>query len=551
MSPGQILALVENETLYKEANPLANPLAIFELGSYYFDSLDLAGDAIAVCGGEWFPTLAWGTGGTPARPLGGGYGTTWTSNTVAAPAPGQIIRYAYNSAATLDKHYFITDYVDMGGYTPANTDDPWIQLDLPRLGLALRDDITASSPGAGGKLYINKGDAGCTEGLLTTGTIQIGLEQISYSARSTDSVTVSARGTGGTTAAAHKAADLVRVVDTDGTATEGYLVQKISWQRHGKSPYPSEFRIRRSNGDSARVPEDNNHDQDYEQLVYVSGYTQSDYEATLSPSRRTTIIIIEIDRMNIDPSRPRINTIKAIADAAQFDSSQVLPDGTTAGALIARILANAGAASNTIIVEAGTVDVGDLTTAAGDSAWSVAADVAAKSATLIDAERGGTIRIKANTLPAGTLSATYAVTNVVAAQVELAQASAKPYGQAKLPYILPDGTKGTAYYPSSIAFAAAPILELAEARYATAGAAAIAARRAYIMAKYPTQFVVELAEPNLALRPGTVASFAWQFASDMQPVSRIGIVMAADHEIQAGNATTVLTIGQVDREAAG
>lgn len=214
-------------------------------------------------------------------------------------------------------------------------------------------------------------------------------------------------------------------------------------------------------------------------------------------------------------------------------------------------MAGRGAGDRVVGAEAGTVDIGSLTTSAGDSAWAVAADVAAKSATLIDAERAGTIRIKANTLPGGTLTATYAVTDVIAAGVELAYSSAKPYGQARLPYILPDATKGTAYYPSALETAASPILELAEARYASASAAQNAAKRAYILARYPVQFVVQLAEPNLAIRPGTVASFAWQFASDMQPVSRTGIVMAADHEIEAGNATTVITIAQVDREAAG
>lgn len=550
-SPGQVIAIVENLAKYQEANPLANPASTFEIGAPFFDALSLAGDAIAIFSEAWSATIAWGTGGQPKRIGSTDYGTAWTTNTIPAPGPGQIIKYRYWPGVTLDTNYFIVDYTDWGGYTPLDVNDPWIQVDLPRLNLSIRDDITASSPAAGARLYLNKANSASTEGLLSSGTLQIGLEQISYSARFADGVTVSARAANGTTAATHKAGDAIRVIDTDGTATEGYLVSRIEWSRNGRSPYPSEFTIRRSNADSARVPEDDNHTDDYETLASVAGHVATSYSLTLSPSRRSTVIIMEIDKMSDDPSRPRLNTLKIIADTAQYDSAYVMPDGTTAGALIAQILTNAGLPSSAIITNAGTLATGTLTTAAGESAWSVAADLAAKASTLISVGRTGTITISANSLPGGSLAPTFTASEVTAAAVEMAQASAKPYGQASQAYILPDGTKGVARYPTETPAGNLPPLELAEARFTTAAAALDAVRRSYILARYPIQFVIELAEPAPDLRPGTAVTFTWQFADDMQPVSRTGIVMAADHEIQgaAATATTVITLAQIDREA--
>lgn len=549
-SPGQVIAIVENQARYEEANPLANPAAIFEIGAGFFDSLNLAGDAVAIFADSWRPTVAWGAGGQPKRAGSSSHGAAWTTNTITPPGPGQIMRYRYLAGVTQDNQYFLTDYVDLGGYTPADVDDPWIQIDLPRLGLSVRDDMAAGNPAAGQKLYIVKGGAASTEGLTATGTIQIGLEQITYTARQADGVTVGSRGANGTTAASHKAGDLVRVVDSDGAATEGMLVSRIEWDRNGRAPYPAEFRIRRSNADSARVPEDENHGDDYEQLVYVDNHAATSYSLTLSPARRCTVIILEIDRMSVDPSRPRLNAIRAIADPGQYDGGAVLASATAAQ-LIVQVLANAGAPLGALTMQAGTLDVGDLTTAAGESAWSVAADLAAKTSTLISVQRTGGIVIGPNLLPGGSLSPAFAVTNVTAAQVETAQASSKAYGQARQPYILPDGTKGIARYPTVLAAENLPVLELAETRYASAAAAQAAVQRAYILARWPVQFVVELAEAQPALRPGTVVSFAWQFADDMQPVARVGVVLAADHEIEGGKMTTVITVAQVDREANG
>ena len=548
---GQLIILAENPTLFAEANPLAEPVATFEVGSAFFDSLDLAGDAIAIYidnpGDPWSPTFAWGTGGTP-RLEGEPDGHAWTSNTITAPTIGQIIRYGYWAPATLDKDHFVVDYIEMAGYRTGG-DDPWILIDLPRLGLTLRDDITSSAPGSGSKLYLSKGEADSTEGLASTGTIQIGLEQITYSSRDADGVIVSARGANSTTATAHDTGDLIRVIDTDGVATEGQLISAISWSRNGHSPYPESFKVRRSNLDRPRTPPEDNHTDDYELLATVTDHAATSYSLSLGTPRRATGVIIEIDHNNVEPSRPRLNEVKVIASTSQYDSDYVLA-ATTADMVIWRILNNAGLSAFAATLTT-SLAIDKLVTGAGESVWSVIADLAAKTATQIDATRAGKLAIAPNALPGGSLTPSTTITDVVASAIEFVQAGTKPYAQVIQPYRLNDGTTGEAKYPTNPVDAVGPKLELAESRYASSGAALSAAQRAYILARYPVQFVLQCAEQQPTIRPGAVVAVQWQLADDQQPMSRTGIVMAADHEINNGIWTTVLTVAQVDREAAG
>ena len=548
---GELIIICENATLFAEANPLASPVATFEIGSALFDALDPAGDCLAIYmdnpGDPWAPTVAWGTGGVP-KLSGEPDGNPWTGTTITAPTIGQIIRYDYYAAATSAYQHFRTDYVDMAGYRTGG-EDPWVLIDLPRLGLTLRDDITSSAPGAGSALYLSKGDNDSSEGLTSTGTIQIGLEQITYSARSADGVTVSARGANSTTAAAHDAGDLIRVIDTDGVATEGQLISTISWSRKGRSPYPESFRIRRSNLDRPRTPPEDNHTDDYETLADVGTHASSEYSLSLSTHRRATAVIIEIDHMNSDPARPRLNEIRILASANQYDADHVMA-GTTAEIVISQILTNAGLGVFAIS-QTESLEIDDLTTAAGESVWSVVADLAAKSATMIDATRKGKLAIGPNTLPGGTLTPSTTITDLIASTVEFVQVATKPYSQIEQAYRLTDGTTGTAKYPASISDGSAPTLELAESRFTNYTAALNAAQRAYILARYPVQFVLQCAEQQPTIRPGAVVTVQWQLADDQQTMSRTGIVMAADHEINNGMWTTVLTVAQVDREAAG
>lgn len=546
-----LIIICENAALFSESNPLAAPLATFEIGSAFFDALDPAGDCLAIYmdnwGDPWAPTVAWGTGGVP-KLTGEPDGNAWTGTTITAPTIGKVIRYAYYSPATANNEHFVVDYIEMAGYRVGG-EDPWLLIDLPRLGLTLRDDITSSAPAASAKLYISKGEADSTEGLSSTGTLQIGLEQITYGSRDTDGVIVSARGANSTTAAAHDAGDLIRIVDTDGVATEGQLISAISWSRNGRSPYPESFKIRRSNLDRPRTPPDDDHTDDYETLATVTDHASSSYSLSLGTHRRATAVIMEIDHNNVDQTRPRLNELKIIASPDQYDGDLVI-DATTADVIISTILQNSGLGVFAI-TQTTSLAIDELVTAAGESVWSVIADLAAKSATLIDATRVGKLAIAPNSLPAGSLTPGTTITEITAAAIEFVQAGTKPYSQVIQPYRLNDGTTGEAKYPTTPVDAIGPKLELAESRYASSSAALSAAQRAYLLARYPVQFVIQCAEQQPTIRPGAVVTVQWQFADDQQQISRTGIIMAADHEIANGVWTTVLTIAQIDREAAG
>jgi hypothetical protein len=546
-SPGDLIVFCENQALFEQANPLAAPLAIFEIGAGWFDSLDLAGDAVAVYIGGWYPTVAWGTGGTPAAP-GGLTGRSWSGPTIAAPGIGQVIRYDYVAGAANSAAYFKVDYVDMAAYRNGG-EDPWVKVTLPPLGLTLRDDITAGAPAVGAKLYTVKGAQASTEGLAATGTLQLGLEQISYSSRAADGVIVSARGAGGTTAATHVQGDTVRVLDTDGVASVGQLVSSITVRR-ARTPYIESFKIRIGNGDSARTPPDDNHDEDYTIVASPTSNSAADYTVTLSPARRVTNVIVEIDHMAGTLYRPRINDIAILASTTAFDSSYVLA-AQDAAYVAAKVLVNAGMPSGAGPVTLGAGVVDDLQTAEGESAWSVAADLAAHTGLLLDCTRLGSVAIGPNGLTGAALSSGSTWTDVNGAGVEMVQAYSGAVGQVKIPYRLPDGTTGEAKYPTEPAFAAEQVLEMAETRFATGAAATDAAKRTYIRRRYPLQLVVQCADEQPAMRPGAVVTVQWTLATGMQQISRVGVVAAADHQIRRGVWTSVLTVLQLDREAAG
>lgn len=548
-SPGDLLVFCENAQLFQEANPLAAPKAVFEVGGGFFDSLDLNGDAIAVYIGGWYPTVAYGTYTTPPKAPGSLTGRGWSGPTIPAPGVGQVIRYDYVAGASAAYQYFKVDYVDMAGYRNGG-EDPWVKVTLPPLGLTLRDNITASAPGAGAVLYLNKGDAGGTDGLVASGVLQIGMEQISYAGRVPgQGVTVTARGYGGTTAAAHVQGDTIRVIDTDGAATVGQLVKSITVSRR-QAPVIESFKIRISNGDTARVPPDDNHDEDYTVVANQTGNAALSYTAALSPSRRVTNVIVEIDHMAGTLYRPRINDIEILADGAAFDSSLVLAAQDAAN-IIAKVLTNAGlpAAAVTATTGAGVVD--DLQTAEGESAWGVAADLAARTGVLLNCSRLGVVAAGPNSLTASVLSPASTWTDVNAASVEMVQAYSGAVGQAKIPYRLPDGTTGEAKYPTEPTYGTERVLTQPETRFATAAAAADAAKRLFIRRRYPLQLVVTCADEQPTMRPGAVVAVQWAigYAAGMQQISRLGVVVAADHEISGGVWRTVLTVLQLDREA--
>jgi hypothetical protein len=298
------------------------------------------------------------------------------------------------------------------------------------------------------------------------------------------------------------------------------------------------------------VPPDDNRGDDYTIGAQETGWAAETYMLNLSPSLRATNVIIEIDHNNTYPSRPRLNAFRVIADPAAYDSSTAVAAGDAVN-VIERVLLNAGLPAAAIAKTLGSVTLDKIETSEGESAWSVAADLAARCNVAIDATRTGTLAIYPNTLPAGVLSPAVNYTDVSVAALEFVQTAAAAVAQVRQPYRLSDGTTDTARYPDVAVHPAGQLVDLPETRFASAATALDVAQRSYILQRYPVTMVVQCADAQPTIRPGTVVNLQWQLASDMQPIDRLGIVVGADHEIADGMWTTVLTVMQIDREWSG
>lgn len=548
-SAGDTMILCEDEATFRALNPLAEPTKIYEIGSAFFDGLDPASDALgwyALIFAAFFGnTFTWGDNNDIIA--FGDDNNTWSGDPIPAPAAGQVIRYDHNASASQLKDHWIVDYADMAGYKANDGEDPWIAVTLPALDLAAGAAMTDSAPGAGQTLKIidSTGQAS-TVGLAASGTIQIGTEQITYSARSGSGITITARGANSTTAAAHDEGDAVRVV-AEGQATLGRLIEAIQWSRK-QTPYPTQFRVYRSLFDRQRSPGADGWASDWTLVATVTGHASTDYAYTFSPAVRASAILILVDKMSDDPARVRINDVRVIGSEDEYPSGQAIDATTTNEAINALIAAgnayvqlyssSSGATLNAITTEYAPV-------------WDVVADMADYGGCMVDCQRDGSIAIYANPLRADGLTPGAALDEDEIAELEYMQPPAAPAGYVRLTWIDADGlSNGPVEYPASHAANAIPV-DLAPAAYPDEETATDAAARRYILLRYPTAYIAQLATPDPTIRPGDVLSLAWEMDADGQPLDRVAIVSAVDHELSAGRWTTVLQLRQVDREAPG
>ena len=555
---GDRIILCEDRATFEADHPLAEALKVIEIDPLFFDALSLTDDTIGIhfaLSDVWTHSLMWGS---PANdqplhdndPGDDQYGETWPGPGVTAPTPGQVIRYQYNAAAANRAGHFVTDYAEHAGYTVDDGTDPWARIDLPGLGLALAEDVTAVSPAAAGTLKITD-DAGTpsTAGLPSSGTIQIGQEQITYSAKTAAGVTVTARAANGTTAAAHVEGDTIRILDGS-TATDGPPIRRVAWTRRSGGAVPARFYVYRSNQESARNPGDSNYGADYEQIADVSGHSAATWALDLSPARRTRVLLIQFETMSADPARARLNSLEAYADEASYSTDNWLYGGTvTAAGVIFRLLYNAGLPYEimTDLGDTAELEAGFSTAKAG--AWGVAADLADYAGAWIAQDLTGHLTLGASDLWTGTLTPATTWTRSNLRSVEMVQQLSRQVSQVRIAWKSPDGTaSGTESYPATPTNNGAPV-EHAEALYANATAAQAAAKRRYLASKYAFTFVLDLAEGAPTIRPGETHRLQWQFASDMQQIDRVFIVTAVDHQVSGGQWATVISGVQVDRES--
>lgn len=546
---GDTMILCEDEATFRKFNPHAAPTKLYQIGSAFFDELDPASDALG-----WYSmsfvaffgnTFTWGDNNDVIA--FGHHNNTWSGDPLPAMGAGQVLRYDYNDSASQLKDHWVVDYIDMAGYKANDGEYPWIAVALPILDLAAGAAMTNTTPGAGQTLkIIDSAGYPSTVGLDATGTIQIGTEQITYSARSAAAITITARGANATTAAAHAEGDAVRVL-ADGQATLGRLIEAIEWGRE-QAPYLTEFRVYRSLFDSRRSPGADGWASDWELVADVTGHASTDYNYTFSPAVRATAILIRVDKMSADPARVRINDVSVIGSAGEYVSGQAIA-ATSANQAINALMA-AGNAYVQLLSSAGGATLNAITTEYAP-VWDVVADMADYGGCMIDCLRDGSIAIYDNPLRADGLVTSGALDEDEIAELEYLQQQGAPASYVRLTWIDADGlSNGPVEYPANHAANAIPV-DLRPAAYPDETTATDAAARRYILLRYPTTYIAQLATPDPTLRPGDVLSLAWEMDADGQPLDRVVIVSAVDHELSAGRWQTVLQLRQADREAPG
>jgi hypothetical protein len=561
---GERVIICEDEEVFRRLHPEAEDADLREIGSAFFDGLDLEADSVGIYDelfNGWSQTVAWGP--SPAvkphweNPDSGGDDEDGPnmSGTDACepPLPGQVIRFYYNSGASQAADHFRTDFLEYAGYLSGTTPAPWLLLTLPEIGLQLDQSITDTAPGAGERLYIaDLGGAACTIGLEASGTLQIGLEQITYNDRTVDSVNVVARGAGSTTAAAHSAGDAVLTI-FGVTATASPMISAIEWQRT-QTPAPTQFIVRISNLNTVRTPEQSGYTDDWATAATVSGHSALDYTLSVSP-QRVRHILIQIERMGSDPARPRLNEVRAIVDASTYDSSLAMSADDLA-AVVAALTSSAGynGAVNADSDPGQTID--GITTDNQADAWQVIASLAHFAGGLLNVQRDGQLLVGANDLIAGEYGAEslphsriFDAGDLIG--IEMEQSAAGTVAQIRIPWRTPDGaTSDEARYPATPR-TAGQIITLEDAIFPDDETAEDAARAAYIMQRYPVTWALQCAEQQTAIRPGDVVQVGWQFDAEMQEAERLAVVVAADHELAGGLWASVLQCRQVDREEVG
>lgn len=555
---GQVAILCEDAEVFRKLNPLSDAASVIQ-NRAWFQNMRVAGQHLRLRRGAlglWEGQVAWGDGygyiNHPDLNSPAPYGTP-----IAAPTPGQTLRYIHSrtsgsgAAAWWDVGMVRTGGYDITNGTIDDTVRQWVKIDLPGMGLKLDGDITATVPTTGGLLAIKDDSGPCTSGLPASGTIQIADEQITYSSKTDAGVIVAARHANGTTAASHTDEDAIYIIDAanNNIATDAHLVKSVGWRRFNGTIYPKDFIVQRSAqpGD-VRSPGDSGYGSDYTNIQTVNGNVASSWSATFSPSMRIKHLLIEIKTMTTDPARARLNDIFAMLDPALYTNATWLADGTTAGAIIQNILLNAGLQATAITVNAGTPALTNITTA-DDNAWTVATDMAEFAGCRIVVDRASEVIISPDTSWTTTPSATHIWDEQTAESVDISYRNGISVSQYKVKWRSPDdGDRGEEVYPAT-AGTVGSVMESEELVFANAAAAQAAARKYYLLNKYPYTLVVSSAEAWPEFRPGAIHNVKWTLHNEMKQIDRLYLVVGCDHVISNMDWQSSFNLVQLEREA--
>jgi hypothetical protein len=450
----------------------------------------------------------------------------------------------YSPAETRD--YWSVGQVDTGGYWVNGAQLGWIAAKLQPMGLRLTNDATASSPAAAGTLYLSGPAGPCVDGLPASGTIQVGAEQITYSAKTpaNDGLVITARGANSTTAAVHLAGDTVQFVES-GVATNAGPITEVELGRKTGQPVVKSFILRASKYDTVRYPGEDDYTDDWETLVDVTANALSVYTLTLA-STRYRHLLQEIRRMGTDPYRPMLNTFKVRGDAAVYQASH-LTNATVADAMT-EILNTVGVPSGAIVDANDTPTVDDYTTEQG-MAWQIMVDLADYTGCRVTVGRDSKITLQTDPYwSAGVMTETQDWTRLEVSAFEQNWQSGRAVGQIELEWIAADaGARGTVKYPT-LPDTFGAVVKIGPRIYANGTAALAAAQKIYWQQRRPYGALVEAAGAPFALRAGEIHGALWPVDGEMLDLDRSYIVQAAGHGIDEGGLASVFHLLQVSRE---
>jgi len=522
------------------------PFATSSDGTAIFDHLDPAQGVIRLywgVSGQGQSILAWGGGDPITR-----WGTFWTGDALPVLGTAQTARMKFNpTTPTATADFWEVGRVATPGYNILAADKAWILLDLPSMGLKLAEDITDTVPGIGDELSIENVAGASVEGLPASGPLQVGDEQITYSARDTvaGSVTVSARGANGTTPVAHDAGDPVYFVDGAGVATDAYPIDTIRVRRPAGLAVPEDFVIRGSALSSARDPNQTNYTTDYVTLATVTGNVLESYSLDLSGAPpRIRYLLVEVTAMSDGPSRVWVNELDAVVDPDVLTPGANLASGTVADA-IAALLAQAGLPAGCLVDAGDTISLSNYTTAGG-SLWPILSDLANFSGTRIRVGRDSKLYVRKDPFWTGTPTPDGEWSRTEVRHVSPSRAVNQKVGQISLTWRSADDPgESTVNQPSTRA-RTGDVVSVGPYIFADETAATVAALKRYWQARRPYTTLMELAFPGQALEVGQVYEVTWAFTGRTEV--RTYSLATLNLDFRKSSWQTVVAGVQIDRE---
>jgi len=551
VASGDRIILCEDEDVFTRMNPLASVAVIYE-STTFFDDIDPTGSELWIRLGElnqWNCRMRWGHGDSyvqhedaPSR--------TWTGATITAPATGETMRYRFDITTGDAADYWETGMTRHVGYDLDVTLSEWAMVTFPGFGLKLTNDITDSSPGASDPLYISGPDDNpSVDGLPDSGTVVLGDEQITYSAKAADSgyVTVTARGANSTTAAIHNADDEIFILDGSVT-TDAFLSKEVGWSRYSGTIYPKVFKVYTTNFvDNVRTPAESDYDQDWTLRGDVSAHAASTYTLPLS-TVRVRHILIEVYEMTSNPARVRLNEFYAYMDPANHQDGLWLDADTTADAMITAIVENVGLPTGCVVVDETLPALDNIQTQSGGDAWTVIADLAEFTGSEVLVARDSKLHLAVNDFWDGSIFSTLTWSRANAESIQVTSQPSQYVSQVVLPWRSADGeTTGTVTFPTTPSDGAK--LEVNETIYANESAALAGATRLYYMRRYPVEFTVNASIDGSAYRPLDAHIAFWQYNLDHVLVSRYCIVLSTNHTLTKGHWASELRLLQYDHKS--